>query len=124
MHTSEQEITKIRKEIRGKLTNDLLELMILKVLEEQPMCSYKIMEKISETYGVRLKPSSIYSLLNASEKRSYLAGQWSMESGKPMRVYQLTSQGKRLLQLTERSLELICETVSRDTAKTVEVSTM
>ena len=112
----------IQKEIQTKLTKGLLELIVLQFLDTQHMHGYQIIAKIRRFFGVYFGPSTVYPLLNSLEKKGHVESRWNMESERPRKVYELTSQGKNLLRFTETSLNLICKKMAKDTRATVEVS--
>ena len=111
-----------QKEVQTKLTKGLLDLIVLQFLDSQPMHGYQIITKVRRSFGVYFGPSTVYPLLASLEKKGHVESRWNMESERPRKVYELTSQGKNLLGFTENSLNLICQKMTKDTVATVEVS--
>jgi PadR family transcriptional regulator PadR len=99
------------KEVQVKLMKGLLDLIILQFLCGTPMHGYQIITKIRKTFGVYFGPSTIYPLLNALEKKGYVKSEWNMDSERPRKVYNLTSDGRNLLNFTEDSLNFICRKI-------------
>ncbi len=117
-------MTNFQKEIQTKLTKGLLDLIVLQFLDSQPMHGYQIITKIRRAFGVYFGPSTIYPLLASLEKKGHVESRWNMESERPRKVYELTSQGKNLLGFTENSLSLICKKMMNDVESKVEVAAM
>ena len=115
-------INNYQKEIQTKLTKGLLDMIILQLLDEQPMHGYQIITKIRKGYGIYFGPSTIYPLLNALEKKGYVKSGWNMDSERPRKVYQLTKDGETALNFTEGSLNIICKSMS--TENKIELETL
>jgi PadR family transcriptional regulator PadR len=99
------------KEVQVKLTKGLLDMIVLQLLDEQPMHGYQIISKIRKSFGVYFGPSTIYPLLSSLEKKGHVSSGWNMESERPRKVYTLTTEGQELLNWTENSLNLIVKTI-------------
>lgn len=112
----------IQKEVQTKLTKGLLDLIVLQFLGSQPMHGYQIITKIRKSFGVYFGPSTVYPLLATLEKKGYVESQWSMESERPRKIYELTNQGKNLLDFTENSLYLMCKKMASDTTLEVTIT--
>jgi PadR family transcriptional regulator PadR len=115
-------IPNFQKEVQTKLAKGLLDLIILEFLDSQPMHGYQIITKIRKSFGVYFGPSTVYPLLSSLEKKGHLQSKWNMDSERPRKVYELTSQGKNLLGFTENSLHLICKKMVNGEAAALEVS--
>ena len=109
-----------QKEIQTKLTKGLLDMIILQLLDQQPMHGYQIITKIRKGFGVYFGPSTVYPLLGALEKKGYLKSTWNMDTERPRKVYQLTKDGETVLNFTEGSLNLICRTIATDNRLRIE----
>lgn len=99
------------KEVQVKLMKGLLDLIILQFLSSTPMHGYQVITKIRKTFGVYFGPSTIYPLMNALEKKGYVKSEWNMDSERPRKVYNLTNEGRNLLNFTEDSLNFICRKI-------------
>ncbi|MEM3442890.1 MAG: PadR family transcriptional regulator [Candidatus Bathyarchaeia archaeon] len=99
------------KEVQVKLMKGLLDLIILQLLNSQPMHGYQIITRIRKTFGVYFGPSTIYPLMNSLEKKGYVKSEWNMDGERPRKIYKLTSEGQNLLNFTEDSLNLICRKI-------------
>jgi DNA-binding PadR family transcriptional regulator len=112
----------IQKEIQVKLTKGLLDIIVLQILENEPMHGYQIITNIRRNFGVYFGPSTIYPLLTGLEKKGYLLSEWNMASDRPRKVYTLTEVGRNLLNFTEGSLNLIVRNMTNATAQTAAVT--
>jgi PadR family transcriptional regulator PadR len=112
----------IQREIQTKLAKGLLDLIVMEFLDSQPMHGYQIITKIRKGFGVYFGPSTVYPLLASLEKKGHVVSSWNMDSERPRKVYELTSQGKNVLDFTENSLNLMCKKMASDSNVGVEVS--
>jgi DNA-binding PadR family transcriptional regulator len=103
-----------QKQIQTKLTKGLLDMIILQYLEKESMHGYQVISKIRKGFGVYFGPSTIYPLLGTLEKKGYVKSIWNMQSQRPRKVYELTNEGKNLLNYTENTLNLICKNMVMD----------
>ncbi len=117
-------IIKQQKEIQTKLTKGLLDMIILQLLDQQPMHGYQVITKIRKNFGVYFGPSTVYPLMNSLEKKGYVKSEWNMNTERPRKVYQLTTEGATVLNFTENSLNLICKTLSTENKGSVEAATI
>jgi len=100
-----------QKETQTKLTKGLLDMIILEYLQQQPMHGYQLITKIRKTFGVYFGPSTVYPLLGTLEKKGYLTSSWNMDADRPRKVYQISNDGKSVLNFTENQLNAICKTM-------------
>jgi PadR family transcriptional regulator, regulatory protein PadR len=114
-----------QKEVSTKLTKGLLDLIILQLVNTQPMHGYEIITKIRKNFGVYFGPSTVYPLLNTLEKKDFVKSEWNMNTERPRKVYSLTNNGQNMLNFTEESLNMICRklTVQTKTEINMERST-
>jgi PadR family transcriptional regulator PadR len=108
-----------QKEIQTKLAKGLLDMIVLQLIDSQPMHGYQVITKIRKTFGIYFGPSTVYPLLATLEKKGYLKSEWNMDSEKPRKVFTITSTGQTMLKFTESSLSLMCKTMQsvENTAK-------
>src|SRR4030042_7016714 len=100
-----------QKEVQVKLTKGLLDMIVLQLLNEQPMHGYQVITKIRKSLGVYFGPSTVYPLLGSLEKKGQVSSIWNMAGQRPTKVYKLPSEGQELLSCTEKSLHLIVTTI-------------
>ena len=72
--------------------------LILWLLKQKPKHGYELMTEIKRLTGRKLKPSTIYPLLNWLESQGCVAGVWVKEKGeRNLKRYSITAEGKILL---------------------------
>ena len=109
----ERKMANPQKEIQTKLTKGLLELIVLQFIDSQPTHGYQIITKIRRTFGVYFGPSTVYPLLTSLEKKGHVTSRWDMKGERPKKIYELTKEGKNLLNFTENSLSILCKIMGR-----------
>ncbi len=109
-------------QIQAKLAKGLLDMIILQFLDQEPMHGYQLITKIRRGFGVYFGPSTVYPLLGTLEKKGYVSSSWNLESERPKKVYSLTKDGETVLNFTERSLGMICQTISSDSRVRIEAA--
>src|SRR5689334_1700751 len=78
------------------------ELLVLALLELEPLHGYEIGKLIAErSQGVlKFHVASLYPLLYRVERRGWVKGEWKPAGGRRRRYYRLTAAGRKTL--TER----------------------
>jgi DNA-binding PadR family transcriptional regulator len=107
-------INNYQKEVQAKLTKGLLDMILLQYLEQESMHGYEVITKIRKDFGVYFGPSTIYPLLGQLEKKGYVRSSWNMNFERPRKMYNLTSDGKSVLNYSENSLNFICKNLATD----------
>lgn len=99
------------QEVLAKMLRGMLEIVVLKMLEEKPMHGYAFISTIRKRFGVYFGPSTIYPLLINLQLKGYVASEWqtSGKDGRPVKVYTITFSGRRLLEETQNSLKIIVQ---------------
>jgi len=113
-----------QKQIQTKLTKGLLDMIILQYLEKESMHGYQVISKIRKGFGVYFGPSTIYPLLGTLEKKGYVKSIWNMQTQRPRKIYELTNEGKNLLNYSENTLNLICKNMAMDNRIQIQIATL
>jgi DNA-binding PadR family transcriptional regulator len=87
-----------KKEIVQRITKNLLDIQILRLIQTQPMWGYKIKKQAETKFGVRLRHGALYPLLNALEQKSFLTSQKQQQGGRTRKVYTITKKGKQYVE--------------------------
>jgi DNA-binding PadR family transcriptional regulator len=87
-----------RKEIVQRITRNLLDIQVLRLVQTEPMWGYKIKKQAEAKFGVRLRHGALYPLLNELETESFIIGQNQRQGGRKRRVYQITRKGEEYLE--------------------------
>lgn len=100
---------------KTELMKGTLDLMILRVLELQPLHGAAIAERIQQTSRgtFQVKAGSLFPALHRLEQEGWIAGEWT-ESAEKRRVktYELTAAGRRHLNAEKASWQRIVAAMS------------
>jgi len=107
-----QKIVDMQKEIQIKIAKKLLDIIVLQLLNNQPMHGYEIITKLRKTFSVYFGPSTVYPLLATLENKNYIASHWDTENDRPRKIYVLTSDGHEILGYAENTLNQICQKIN------------
>ena len=91
-----------------------VEPSLLLLLRERPLHGYELLERLPEL-GVegRVDIGNLYRLLRALEEEGLVSSEWSADlPGPAKRTYELTDQGRRLLDRWAEALGRAQETIS------------
>jgi len=87
-----------KKGIVQRITRNLLDIQILRLVRTQPMWGYMIKKHVEAKFNVRLRHSALYPLLNSLEKQSYLTCERHSKGGRVRKVYSITQKGEHYLE--------------------------
>jgi PadR family transcriptional regulator PadR len=87
-----------RKEIVQRITRNLLDIQLLRLIQTQPMWGYKIKKEVETKFDVRLRHGALYPLLNAMEQKGFLTSQKQQQGGRTRKVYEITKNGKEYVE--------------------------
>jgi PadR family transcriptional regulator PadR len=100
---------------KTELMKGTLDLMILRVLELQPLHGAAIAERIQQTSRgtFQVKAGSLFPALHRLEQEGWIAGEWT-ESAEKRRVksYELTAAGRRHLNAEKASWQRVVAAMS------------
>lgn len=99
-----------------ELVRGTLDLLVLKTLELGPRHGISVAERIrqitSGTFDV--KPGSLFPALHRLEQNGDIRGTWTQsETGRRIKAYQLTAQGRRQLAAEEREWKRVVGAMAR-----------
>ena len=86
-----------RKQIVQRMSRNFLDILILRLIREEPMWGYKIIKKIERRFGVKIRHGALYPLLNSLEAKGYVRSKKSTKGGRVRKVYEITSKGIQLV---------------------------
>jgi PadR family transcriptional regulator PadR len=93
-----------------------LELMILKTLNRKPMHGYALAQRLQEVSQdlLQIEEGSLYPALQRMLKAGWLASEMGLSArNRPVRVYKLTSAGRKHLEQEISSVEKMFAGISR-----------
>ncbi|MGD6809078.1 MAG: PadR family transcriptional regulator [Candidatus Bathyarchaeia archaeon] len=71
--------------------------LILWLISKGPVHGYEINNEVKRLTGRRLKPATLYPLLNKLEDDGFLASELTEKGRRKLRCYRLTEKGKKCL---------------------------
>jgi DNA-binding PadR family transcriptional regulator len=86
-----------KKEIVQRITRNLLDIQILRLIQTQPMWGYKIKKEVETKFDVRLRHGALYPLLNAMEQKGFMTSCKQQHGGRTRKVYAIAKSGKEYI---------------------------
>ncbi|MEM3577451.1 MAG: PadR family transcriptional regulator [Candidatus Bathyarchaeia archaeon] len=97
--TESEKLTEdIKKEIVQRITRNLLDIQILRLLSAEPMWGYKIKKEVETKFGVKLRHGALYPLLNTMEKKGLIKGKKQQQGGRTRKVYTIAEKGSEYIE--------------------------
>ncbi len=87
-----------REEILKRITKDLLDIQLLRMVALQPMWGYRIKKTVEGQLGIKLRHGALYPTLNQLEKDGFVKSEKQKQKGRARKVYTATAKGKAYLQ--------------------------
>jgi DNA-binding PadR family transcriptional regulator len=88
-----------QEEIVQRITKNLLDIQLLRLIQAQPsIWGYRIKKTVETEFHVKLGHGALYPTLNSLEQRGFLASRKQREGGRARKVYTVTAEGERYLQ--------------------------
>ena len=102
------------KKTNPDFLNGVPELLILQLLDRQPMHGYELVQAIRQSSGMRLDfaEGCIYPVLHRLEEQKLLASKRELVSGRNRIIYRVTKQGQKRLVESVATWQSIVEAVS------------
>jgi PadR family transcriptional regulator PadR len=86
-----------KKQIVQRITRNFLDILILRLIQAEPMWGYKIIKKTNRLFGVKIRHGALYPLLNSLEVEGYARSEKTTKRGRERKVYQITPKGTQLV---------------------------
>jgi PadR family transcriptional regulator, regulatory protein PadR len=99
---------------RSDLPQGTLDFLILKIIALQPLHGYAIAQRLQQISRdiVQVPGGSLYPALHRLENRGFLKAAWKeTETGRDAKIYRLTNQGRRHLELETANWQRLAEAV-------------
>ena len=87
-----------KKEIVQHIIRNLLDIQLLRIIQEQPTWGYKIKKQVESDFSIKLRHGALYSTLNNLEERGFVESKQRQKDGRSRKVYTITANGKSYLQ--------------------------
>jgi len=72
-------------------------MLVLQLIQNEPMWGYKILKKTENLYQIKLRHGALYPLLNALEANGFIKSTKELKKGRVRKVYQITQKGTCLI---------------------------
>jgi PadR family transcriptional regulator PadR len=86
-----------KKQIVQRITRNFLDILVLRLIQAEPMWGYKIIKKTRRLFGIKLRHGALYPLLNSLEAEGYAKSKKITKKGRVRKVYEISQKGKQLL---------------------------
>lgn len=92
---------KLKDKYERQMKKGVLDMLVLKLLEQEAKYGYQIISELKEKSGGRfsLKEGTLYPVLYRLEEDAFVESRWSEAEGKtvPRKYYILTADGRKAL---------------------------
>ena len=92
-------------ELKTRFVRGFLDVTIMKMLLEEPLWGYKMMEVLRDRYGVKVSPPVIYPLLDSMEKNGLILAEEVYSGKRKRKVYKVLPKGETMLKNMDRILK-------------------
>ena len=86
-----------KKRIVQRITRNFLDILVLRLIQAEPMWGYKIIKKTKRLFGVKIRHGALYPLLNSLEVEGYARSKKTTKGGRVRKVYEITPKGVQLV---------------------------
>jgi DNA-binding PadR family transcriptional regulator len=87
-----------KKEIVQHIIRNLLDIQLLRIIQNQPTWGYKIKKQVESDFNVKLRHGSLYPTLKSLEEKGFVESSKQKKDGRARKVYAITEKGKIYLQ--------------------------
>jgi DNA-binding PadR family transcriptional regulator len=87
-----------KKELVQRITRNLLDIQMLRLIQTQPMWGYKIKKQAETKFNVKLRHGALYPLLNKLENEGFVTSEKQTKGGRTRKVYTITKKGEQYLE--------------------------
>jgi DNA-binding PadR family transcriptional regulator len=89
---------KYKKEIVQHIIRNLLDIQLLRIIQDQPTWGYKIKKQVETDFDIKLRHGALYPTLKMLEEKGFVACQKQQKDGRSRKVYTVTTEGSDYLQ--------------------------
>ena len=86
-----------KKQIVQRITRNFLDILVLRLIQAEPIWGYKIIKKTEKLFGIKLRHGALYPLLNNLETKGYVRYEKTTTRGRIRKVYYITPKGTQLV---------------------------
>jgi DNA-binding PadR family transcriptional regulator len=92
------------RDLKRRFVKSFLDLLVLKLIQTQPMWGYKILKETEALYQIKLRHGALYPLLNTLETNGYIKSTKELKKGRIRKVYEITPKGTNLVKTYQNFL--------------------
>jgi DNA-binding PadR family transcriptional regulator len=81
------------RDLKRRFVKSFLDLLVLKLIQTQPMWGYKILKETEALYQIKLRHGALYPLLNTLETKGFIKSTKELKKGRIRKVYEITPKG-------------------------------
>lgn len=86
-----------KEQIVQRITRNFLDILILRLIQAEPMWGYKIIKKTWRLFAIKLRHGALYPLLNSLESEGYARSGKITKNGRIRKIYEITPKGIELV---------------------------
>ncbi|MEJ2272152.1 MAG: PadR family transcriptional regulator [Candidatus Bathyarchaeota archaeon] len=86
-----------KEQIVQRITKNFLDILILRLIQEKPIWGYKIIKKTEKLFGLTLRHSALYPLLNSLETNNLVKSKKITKDGRLRKMYEITQRGAQFI---------------------------
>jgi PadR family transcriptional regulator PadR len=87
-----------KDEIVQHIIRNLLDVQLLRIVQNGPTWGYHIKKQVEEQFNVKLRHGALYPTLRTLEERGFLESKKEQKNGRARKIYVITKEGKDYLQ--------------------------
>jgi DNA-binding PadR family transcriptional regulator len=95
----------LKKEIVQHISRSLIDIQILRLIQNQPMWGYKIKNQVEKKFKVKLGHGSLYPLLKKLENKGLINSKKQRKSGRIIKMYTLSKKGKKFVDIYKKIIK-------------------
>jgi len=85
------------KEFRQRFAKDFLDILVLRLVQTEPMWGYRIIRKVEKLFEIKIRHGALYPLLNSLEVNGLLKSRQEVRGRRVRKVYEITPKGMQLV---------------------------
>jgi len=86
----------LEEEIVQRIVRNFLDIQILRLIQTEPMWGYRILKKIEDIFGIKIRHGALYPLLNSLEAKGFLKSKREVKKGRIRKTYEITPKGNQV----------------------------
>jgi len=100
------------KGIVQRIVRNFIDIQVLRLIQTEPMWGYRILKRIEDMFGIKIRHGALYPLLNSLEAKGFIESKREVKKGRIRKVYQITPKGNQLIESYYHALKQQLETTN------------